>query len=145
MTPTASVILLAVLSVAQIPAGEPTESELRKQIRELADKINTQDPKTLAKHLEFEEAFLQDLEKRLADAQATVKKLQDQQASDTAINNAKYKREVLAVGCDRMKQTAEQTKKDLEKLKALQAKLAMRVAERARDEFWRQLLGLPNK
>jgi hypothetical protein len=140
----ASVILLAILSLSQTPAGEPTESQLRKQLGELAHKLNTQNPALITKRIALSRLELQDLDKLLADAQATLKKLQCQQASDAAILEAQLKERALVKLREQRQQAVEQAEKNLAKLKALQAKLALREAERIREGRRRELLGLPN-
>src|SRR5579872_6705871 len=140
MSTTASIVLLAILSVAQLPVVEPTLSQLRKQINELAQKTNTKNPKVLAKRIDFAESELRDLEKRVIDIRANVKALQDKQAGDAAINMEKEKQRALEAMRDQRKGAVEQSKKDLIELKALRAKLVVWEAEWRIEESLRQWL-----
>ena len=140
MSTTAFIVLLAILSVAQLPVVEPTLSQLRKQINELAQKTNTKNPKVLAKRIDFAESELRDLEKRVIDIRANVKALQDKQAGDAAINMEKEKQRALEAMRDQRKGAVEQSKKDLIELKALRAKLVVWEAEWRIEESLRQWL-----
>jgi hypothetical protein len=148
MITNASVILLAILSVSQTPAGEPTIAQLRKQLDELAAKVGTKRPELLAKRIVLSRLELQDLDKQLADAQATLKKLQCQQASDAAILKARDAAILKAQLIERTlvklreqrQQSVEQAEKDLAELKDLQAKLEKKQAENLRYERFREWL-----